>query len=238
MFHLARKKVIFIIVEGASDETALGVIFNKVFEPDTTYVHVIHGDITTRSNVSPNNIVAKIGNEVRKYAKEQFLSSKDFSQIIHIVDTDGAYIPDNCIVEDIDSIGTIYSEDCITAKNKNNIINRNFHKSQNLQRLSKTNYIWGIHYRVYYMSCNLDHALYGFLNLSDEEKESYAYEFALRYRNNIPEFRNFISTSDFSVMLPYKESWNFIKLDCESLKRHTNLGLCLPEQPNIDNEQH
>ena len=229
MFHLARKKVIFIIVEGPSDETALGVIFNKVFEPDTTYVHVIHGDITTRNNVSPNNIVAKIGNEVRKYAKEQFLSSEDFSQIIHIVDTDGAYIPDNCIVENIDFSGTIYSEDCITAKNKNNIINRNFQKSQNLNKLSITNYIWGIHYRVYYMSCNLEHALYGFLNLSDEEKESFAYEFALRYRDNISEFRNFISTSEFSVMLPYQESWNFIKSDCESLKRHTNLGLCLPE---------
>ena len=67
------------------------------------------------------------------------------------------------------------------------------------------------------------------LELSDEEKESFAYEFALRYRDNISEFRNFISTSEFSVMLPYQESWNFIKSDCESLKRHTNLGLCLPE---------
>jgi len=48
------------------------------------------------------------------------------------------------------------------------------------------------------MPCNLDHALYGALNLTDEENESQAYDFALRYR------------------------------DSESLKRHTNLGLCLP----------
>ena len=78
------------------------------------------------------------------------------------------------------------------------------------------------------MSCNLDHALYGALNLTDEEKESQAYDFALRYRDNIPKFRNFITNSNFSVMRPYRESWDFIKEDSESLKRHTNLGLCLP----------
>ena len=85
------------------------------------------------------------------------------------------------------------------------------------------------------MSCNLDHALYGTLNLTDDEKESQALAFALRYRDNIPEFRNFITNSNFSVMCPYKESWNFIKEDIESLKRHTNLGLCLPETKNTGN---
>lgn len=229
MFHLARKKVIFIIVEGPSDDTALGTIFNRIYDSNTVYVHIMHGDITTRINSRPDNIVAKIGNEVREYAKKYYLTPKDFSEIIHIIDTDGAYIPDSCIIENINSSETIYSENCITAKNKNNIINRNLQKRQNLDRLSTCNTVWNIPYRIFYMSCNLDHALYGFLNLSDEEKESYAYDFALRYRDNIPEFRNFISNSDFSVMLPYRDSWNLIRSDCESLKRHTNLGLCLPE---------
>lgn len=32
--------------------------------------------------------------------------------------------------------------------------------------------IKGISYEGYYMSCNLDHALYGLMNLSDEEKKN------------------------------------------------------------------
>mgnify|MGYP000335251292 CR=1 FL=1 len=60
MFILARKKVIFIIVEGPSDETALGAIFRRIYDPNTAYVHTIQGDITTQNNINPNNIVAKI----------------------------------------------------------------------------------------------------------------------------------------------------------------------------------
>ena len=81
------------------------------------------------------------------------------------------------------------------------------------------------------MSCNLDHVLYDKLNTTDTEKEADAYDFALRYRNEIAAFRSFISDSDFSVSSSYKDSWNFIKAGMESLKRHTNLGLCFPPAP-------
>lgn len=237
MFILARKKAILIIVEGPSDETALGAIFSRIYDPSTTFVLTMHGDLTTQIKVDPGNIVAKIGNAIREFAKVQFLTYKDFIEIIHIVDTDGAYIPNDSIIEDVNATKAIYSESCITTNNKDNIINRNSQKRQNLNKLVATNDIWNIPYKIYFMSANLDHALYGSLNLTDEEKESKAYDFALQYHDNIPKFRNFITNSDFSVMLPYKESWNFIKSDCESLKRHTNLGLCLPEQVNIDNNE-
>ena len=81
------------------------------------------------------------------------------------------------------------------------------------------------------MSCNLDHVLYDKLNTTDTEKEADAYAFALRYRNDIAAFRSFISDSDFSVSSSYKDSWNFIKAGMESLKRHTNLGLCFLPAP-------
>ena len=32
MNHLARKKIVLVIVEGASDDTALGVALNQVFD--------------------------------------------------------------------------------------------------------------------------------------------------------------------------------------------------------------
>ena len=44
---MPRKKVIFVIVEGPSDETALGVLLSRHFDKDTVYTHVMHCDITT-----------------------------------------------------------------------------------------------------------------------------------------------------------------------------------------------
>ena len=99
MKRLARKKIVLVIVEGPSDEVALGMALSQVYDKDFIYVHIMHGDITTRRGVSSKNIVAKLGNEVTAYAKSQHYKASDFKQIIHIVDTDGAYIPDDNIME-------------------------------------------------------------------------------------------------------------------------------------------
>lgn len=39
---LARRKVVFVIVEGASDETALGIVLNQVFDKESDHVHIMH----------------------------------------------------------------------------------------------------------------------------------------------------------------------------------------------------
>lgn len=96
----------------------------------------------------------------------------------------------------------------------------------NLNRLSSTSEIWSIPYRVYYMSCNLDHVLYGKMNSTDEEKKNDAFSFAKKYRDNIPGFINYISNSDFSVVDSYPQSWQYIREGLHSLERHTNFGLC------------
>lgn len=105
---------------------------------------------------------------------------------------------------------------------------RNRQKRQNLDKLYTCSQLWNIPYRVFYMSCNLDHVLYNKLNSTAVEKENDAYAFALRYRNDIHAFQDFIYHSDFAVLVGYKESWKFIQSGTESLKRHTNLGLCFP----------
>ena len=61
---------------------------------------------------------------------------------------------------------------------------------------------------------------------TDEEKEEDAYQFAKKYRNDIPGFLEYIKDSDFAVGPDYKESWEYITEDLHSLERHTNLGLC------------
>lgn len=50
---MARKKIVFVIVEGASDESALGVLLSQIYDKDSVYVHIMHGDITAKKGVSP-----------------------------------------------------------------------------------------------------------------------------------------------------------------------------------------
>lgn len=164
VIRLARKKIVFIIVEGPSDDTALGTLFHRMYDQNTTFVHIMHRDITARS------------------------------------------------------------AEKIAARNRQ--------KRQNLNKLYTCPQLWKIPYRVFYMSCNLDHVLYNKLNSSDKEKENDAYVFALQYRDHIDAFRAFIADSDFSISTDYKKSWEFIQTGTESLKRHTNLGLCFPISQN------
>lgn len=222
---MSRKKIVFVLVEGPSDEEALGVLFNRIYDKNAIYVHVMHCDITTEPGVSSHNIVAKIGNLIRGYAERRFKSS-DFSRIIHITDMDGVFIPDTHVVEDMKQNKPFYQAEEIRTKNKAGIENRNQRKRENLNRLISTAKVWNVPYQIYYMSCNLDHVLYGKQNSTDREKEEDAFRFAEKYKENIPAFLQFISQSDFSVMGEYLESWQYIRQELHSLERHTNLGLC------------
>jgi hypothetical protein len=40
---VARRKIVFLIVEGPSDDEALGVLLNQIYDKNTVYVHITHG---------------------------------------------------------------------------------------------------------------------------------------------------------------------------------------------------
>ena len=79
------------------------------------------------------------------------------------------------------------------------------------------------------MSCNLDHVLYNKLNSTDIEKENDAFKFTQKYKDDLDGFLSFICDSNFSVCNDYKESWEFIRKDLNSLNRYSNLGICFAE---------
>lgn len=66
---MTRKKIIFVIVEGPSDLTALGLFFNRFFDANSVYVHIVHGDLTTQKGIIRDNIA----NIVRNYANSTHL---------------------------------------------------------------------------------------------------------------------------------------------------------------------
>ena len=198
---MARKKVVFVIVEGPSDDAALGVILNRLFDKSKVHIEIIHGDITTDLNIDPVDIASALGKIVKDYAESMHFSQVHFQQVIHLVDMDGAFIPDTSIVENPDADNPIYSLTEIQTARPEQMAKRNEHKQRVLNRISKLKKVWAsIPYQVYYMSCNLDHVLHGKLNSSDEEKENDAYSFAKKYKDDIDGFLAFISDSDFSRM--------------------------------------
>ena len=223
---MARKKIVFVIVEGPTDNDALGLVFEHFFKDKEVYVHIVHGDITTRTGINNANILKAVVEEIKGYASNMHLTSKDFQEIIHIVDMDGAFVDNTKVVEDITKEEVYYSETEIRTKDKLGIENRNMQKRENLNKMTAKNKIWNIPYSVHYMSCNLDHVLYNKLNSTDEEKEQDAFDFAKRFEEDLQGFLKFISTSDFSVQGTYVDTWQFIKEETHSLERHTNLELC------------
>lgn len=146
---MSHRKIVLVIVEGPSDETALGVALSQLFDRDKVYIHIMHGDITSRKGVQSSNIISKLGNEIRKYANSQHYKAKDFKQIIHIVDTDAMFIPDEKIIEDESAKEILYQSDGIHTQKPDEIIERNLQKKENLYRLRKTGQIWNIQMGLY-----------------------------------------------------------------------------------------
>jgi len=234
----SKKKIVFIIVEGPSDDEALGVILSRLFDENEVYVEITHGDITTDKTVSSGSIVSKIGDFVKKYASSTHYRASDFQQIIHLIDMDGAYIPDDAVICDKTRQNPYYSTTEIRTSKPENIILRNRKKRENIDRLCLQGKVWNsIPYRAYYMSANLDHVLYDKLNSTDTEKERDALAFARTYKNRMDDFLTFISDSEFSVCDDFNASWKYIRSEKHSLERHSNLGLCFTEIRERRNKQ-
>lgn len=221
---MARKKIVFVIVEGPTDDTALGVFLNNLYDTNSVYIHITHGDITTKTG----NIKNRIKDVVYNYAKSNHFNKSHFQEVVHIVDMDGAYIDNNAIGYDEHAIKPMYYEDKIIYCNPENIVYRNEIKRDNIDTISSLPTVWGgVPYQSYYMSCNLDHVLYDKMNSSDDEKENDAYNFAKTYKNDSKSLIDFFCKSAFSVNGEYLDSWDFIKKDNNSLHRYTNFGICI-----------
>ena len=96
---------------------------------------------------------------------------------------------------------------------------------------SKIIHIDGIQYRVYYNSCNLEHVLYDELkDFTDDEKLEKSDDFAEQYEGKSDEFIQFISDESVAVEGSYKETWEYIEKDLNSLNRHSNMNLIFQKE--------
>ena len=78
---------------------------------------------------------------------------------------------------------------------------------------------------MYYMSCNLEHVLHNKINVSDDMKMKLAEDFADSFYKNEKSFIEFMSNKKLAVEGEFNETWTFIKIDGNSLKRYSNFHL-------------
>lgn len=251
-----KRKIVLFLVEGKSDREALNLaipeLYDQIDEDIEVYFPVISredeekgGDITTSlyTNkqgktywVNPNNIEDAIYTLfLDDFFDREKILPKDITEIIQIVDTDGAYISDERIVEDSslqEGESPFYKDNEISCLDAEKIIRRNHHKSENLTYLSNCSTIKvkqkTIPYSVYYFSSNLDHFLHHSANLDYRKKITLAETFARNYIGDVEGFIKEISDDPDAVKgMSYEESWDFIKKENNSLHRHTNLNVLL-----------
>ncbi|WDV44431.1 hypothetical protein PV797_12930 [Clostridiaceae bacterium M8S5] len=221
---MSTKKVILFIVEGITDKTSLGGIIDKLIKNEKIRFYISNGDITSDSSTNTQNAVKKVNEHVKRFLDGYSFNKSDLLQIIHLVDTDGAYISDDSIeVDDVEKF--IYSTESITAKSIEQVLERNNRKKQVMNRLASCPVISKISYTMYYFSCNLEHVLHNEINLNDDLKFEYAEKFAEKYYEKESEFIDFINDEKFAVKGNFRETWDFIKNGNNSLRRYTNFHL-------------
>lgn len=226
---MSEKKVVVVIVEGPSDENAIGGILKEYFSSEEVQFAVVHGDITSHELTTVDNVVSKIDDLIKGIKVKYGYYWDDFIKIIHITDTDGAFTKD--CVNKADVEGIQYYEDHMEGANVEAIERRNKHKAEILSKLYMTGKVHEIGYRIYFNSCNLEHVLYGVLkDFSDYEKEEMSDDFAERYEGKVDEFIDFISEEIVAVSGTYKATWRFLEKEKHSLERHSNMHLIFKSQ--------
>lgn len=219
------KKVVLFIVEGPTDEDALSPVLKKLFQNAQVRFHVVHGDISTDLSVDSNNAINVVNDHIKMEMGRYGFKRNDIIRVIHLIDTDGAFIPNaNVVAGDVEKLQ--YEENRIVTKLVPQTIARNERKQRVLHRLYPAKKVGGSPYAVYYFSRNLEHVLHNDSgNLTDEQKVDCADQFADTYTDDPEGFVKFLSTSDFTVVGDYGETWRFIFDNTNSLHRHCNVQL-------------
>lgn len=218
------KKVMLLLVEGITDSAALTSPLKNYFESNEVKVEQTDGDICYKDNETPATVVKTVNTYVCSYLDKQKLKKNNLLIVIHIIDTDGAFIGSERILKK-DAGKIEYTESSISTCSPDKIIERNQKKHLLVNRLSTLEEIGGFKYRMYFFSRNLEHVLFNNPDeLNTNDKLALADAFAERYENDAVGLLEFFQSDDLQMSCSYSDSWELIKQNANSLQRLTNFG--------------
>lgn len=222
------KDVYVFVLEGLSDKAALAGILQRLYRNKKIFPVVMYCDITSDCNVDVKKVGEEIEKQIKQKLKEEKILKEDVTYIFQICDTDGAFIPNSAIVQGTEK-GLVYTPSQILASDINGAVERNKHKKAAVSELLTKKKIMGKDYKLFFMSCNLDHVLYNIQNLEYNKKTNKAYEFFGQFVDCPDDFIPFITKCAFGVPSNYNESWKYIMDGLHSLERHNNFFIFFNE---------
>ncbi|KAB5604143.1 hypothetical protein [Bifidobacterium jacchi] len=247
---MAKRRIVLLIVEGASDASLLVPAFSALIENRLFRGQEFHCDVLTapnhreefhrRNGFYPADNPAKTVRElVEYYLKDHDRTWSQLGHIIQICDLDGAFAPDDCVREE-PSIGeTHYSTTDIVTANRAALIADRTTKRNGTDTLLKIDGFRKkngrttlmVPYRLFYVSRNLEHAFRGRIdNLDARHKQSGAVKLADRFTRDPDLFSTTLQSLRRIHGNPatWEESWQYAMQDCHSLERGSNLAFVEP----------
>ena len=131
------KKIILFLMEGVSDCTSLEFI-DKLNKNEMVKFYPTRGDITTKNGINSQNCIKEVNEHLKMFLATNKFCKSDVIKIIHVLDTDGAYIPNEKIFEDENAVRFIYTTTGIIAPSKQAVTQRNENKKEVLEKLLST----------------------------------------------------------------------------------------------------
>lgn len=240
---MARKRVWLFVVEGDTDETAIGLPLEDLITSKTVDFDVFGSDIFGATNYNAgsdsrlheDDINSRIRQEVLSYLSRPNVDYNwnNLDKVILIIDTDGCFIPESSIHENSQISSIRYHSDRIdvpdagVARRRIAERARNVHSAVNRGRITYRGR--SVPVEVFYLSRNLEHALHGKSgSLTKREKINLARRFRSEYQADHSVFLELIHTT-IAAPGDYRASWAFIQEGLHSLERSTNLGLLAHE---------
>ncbi|NYF24827.1 hypothetical protein [Sporosarcina sp. JAI121] len=227
---ISKKKVVLLLVEGSCEEVLLYNRLRGLFEQHNIRFHIQHGDILYDLDRPEEPIKSVIESSVNEFMIKSKFRPEDVFCVLHIIDMDGCFIPDDAIViDDTQKELTIYHEDRITVpheKQKLQIAARNADRSNNINIMKVLGTILSvdINYRMFYFSRNLEHVLFKEPNPEKDRKFPEVERFIEQLEMPIEEFLQ-QSMPVLKGLDPYSESWERITESTSSLQQYCNVPL-------------
>lgn len=231
-------KILFVICEGDSDDITIHRSLKNYFNNyiKNIIVEVTSGDLAYKDNINENNCIKSIEKIIDQHKKKNFLFCTDYIAIVHIIDTDGAFIDDKSIIEDSSLYANKFCDNKLFTNNKEYFSKRFEKKRLIYKKLFEANIICGIKYYKFYFSRNLEHALYGIENATLEQKIKLSNLFDKQYKLDALGFEKILRKTMNDIPNDYKESWNYIFSDSNSIKQCSNISIIfdLIKQDNLN----
>ena len=229
------KKYLLFIVEGRNDKKEIQAILRAAAEPafSENYVdayHVHGGDLFTEKDSSEKTIIGKLNKIVlawRNGGEQPFqrIIPSDVKKIIHIIDTDGTFIPEDSIIETEDG-KVLYFDESMHYFDRAFLVGRNRKKARIIRKLLATRQIDNIPYELLFASCNMDHLLFNDRNPLPNAKGENALVFSGKCKSRV-DLQNSVFAEGICASGTLADSWNMIQKKYNSLARHTNINLLL-----------